>query len=77
MEMDAISLILDKTVELDEQDMRREDLREKYKLSDQQLQHSREASERDAAIKAYQKSQASGPSTSGGKSSPSPDSSRS
>lgn len=77
MEMDAIGLILDKTVELDEQDIRREDLREKYQLSDQQLQHNREASERDAAIKTSQKAQASGPSTSGGKSSPPSDSSRS
>src|SRR5690606_9808854 len=78
MEMDAISLILDKTVELDEQDIRREDLREKYNLSDRQLEQAREASERSDAIKASQaQAKAAPPSTSDGTSSPPSDQSRS
>lgn len=68
MEMDAIEMILDNTVKVDDMDMKREELREKFNLSDQQLEHSREASERDAEIK---KSAKAGPSTSGGTKAPS------
>ena len=56
MEMEAIQMILDATNELDNQETKREELREKYDLSDRQMEHTREASERDAAIKEKQAS---------------------
>jgi len=69
LQMEGIEMILENSVKLDEMDIKREDLAEKYTLSDKQLDQARVASERDAAIKKAVKTASS---TSGGTKAPSP-----